>query len=216
MAADILLYDADRVPVGDDQRQHLELTRNLAERFNNRYGPTFVVPEAAIPPVGARVMDLQHPENKMSKSADSLAGSILLLEDLGRVARKIKRAVTDTDGEVRYDPADQAGRVQPAVDPGRLHRPHAPRSAPISTSSTGPLKADTADAVVALLEPIQARYRELAADPGGHRRHPGRRRRQGPIHRRSHPRAGPPRPRPALIIVPRSRRHPRYPRCREV
>ena len=104
MAADILLYDTDRVPVGDDQRQHLELARDLAIRFNSRYGDTFVVPEAAIPTVGARVMDLQNPTSKMSKSADSPQGTILVLEDLDAVAKKIKRAVTDTDNEVRFDP----------------------------------------------------------------------------------------------------------------
>ncbi len=164
MAADILLYDADKVPVGDDQRQHLELTRNLAERFNNRYGPTFVVPEAAIPPVGARVMDLQHPENKMSKSADSLSGSIMVLEDPSSVTRKIKRAVTDTENEVRYDPATKPGVSNLlsilAASTGRTAEACAEQY-----DQYGPLKADTADAVVALLEPIQARYHELEADP---------------------------------------------------
>ena len=109
MAADILLYDTDRVPVGDDQRQHLELARDLAGRFNHRYGDTFVVPEAAIPKVGARVMDLQHPDRKMSKSADSPQGTILVLEDLKSVDKKIKRAVTDTDNDVRYDPETKPG-----------------------------------------------------------------------------------------------------------
>ena len=165
MAADILLYDADRVPVGDDQRQHLELTRNLAERFNNRYGPTFVVPEASIPPVGARVMDLQHPENKMSKSADSPAGSILLLEDVGDVARKIKRAVTDADGEVRYDPVAKPG-VSNLLSILAASTSRTPEACAAQYTQYGPLKSDTADAVVALLEPIQARYRELEADPG--------------------------------------------------
>ena len=165
MAADILLYDADKVPVGDDQRQHLELTRNLAERFNNRYGPTFVMPEAAIPPVGARVMDLQRPENKMSKSVESLSGSILILEDPASVSKKIKRAVTDTDNEVRYDPAAKPGVSNLlsilAASTGRTAEACADQY-----DQYGPLKADTADAVVAMLEPIQARYRELEADPG--------------------------------------------------
>ena len=110
-SADILLYDADRVPVGDDQRQHLELARQLALRFNNRFGPTFVVPEAAIPTTAARVMDLQHPENKMSKSVNSPLGTVLLLDEPADIEHKVKRAVTDTDGEVRYDRADGRGEV---------------------------------------------------------------------------------------------------------
>src|ERR1700681_3026828 len=109
MAADILLYDTDRVPVGDDQRQHLELTRTVALRWNNRYGETFTVPEAAIPTVGARVMDLQEPTAKMSKSRGTPQGRIDVFEDPAAIARKIKRAVTDTDGQVRYDPAAKPG-----------------------------------------------------------------------------------------------------------
>src|ERR1700736_284255 len=96
-SADILLYDAERVPVGDDQRQHLELTRELATRFNHRFGPTLVVPEAAIPSMAARVMDLQHPERKMSKSVNSPLGTILLLDDRSEIVRKVRKAVTDTD-----------------------------------------------------------------------------------------------------------------------
>src|SRR5215207_9726946 len=95
MAADILLYDTDRVPVGDDQRQHLELARDVAIRFNSRYGDTFVVPAAAIPRAGARVMDLQEPTAKMSKSAGSAHGTIYVFEDLASIARKVRRAVTD-------------------------------------------------------------------------------------------------------------------------
>ncbi len=108
-SADILLYDAERVPVGDDQRQHLELARELAIRFNHRYGPTLVVPEAAFPTAAARVMDLQHPENKMSKSVNSPLGTVLLLDEPADIARKVKKAVTDTDGEVRYDPEAKPG-----------------------------------------------------------------------------------------------------------
>ena len=109
MAADILLYDADVVPVGDDQRQHLELARELAIRFNNRYGETFTVPEAAIPGAAARVMDLQHPERKMSKSVESPLGTIGLLDSAEEITRKVRKAVTDTDGEVRYDRAAKPG-----------------------------------------------------------------------------------------------------------
>lgn len=166
MAADILLYDADRVPVGDDQRQHLELARDLALRFNHRYGETFVVPEAAIPPIGARVMDLQEPTRKMSKSEDSPQGTILVLEDLASVERKIKRAVTDTETEVRFDPDAKPGvsnllsilAACTGGDPVALAEQY---------TQYGPLKADTAAAVCELLGPIQARYAELTADPAG-------------------------------------------------
>ena len=108
-ASDIILYDTDQVPVGEDQRQHVELTRDLTERFNNRYGETFVVPEAVIPPAGARVMDLQDPSSKMSKSEDSPQGSISLLDDEKTIEKKIKRAVTDSDGEVIFDSANKPG-----------------------------------------------------------------------------------------------------------
>ncbi len=108
-ASDILLYDAERVPVGEDQRQHLELARELAQRFNRRFGTTFVVPEASIPPLGARVMDLQHPDRKMSKSVNSPLGTVLVLDEPAEILRKVKRAVTDTDGEVRYDPEAKPG-----------------------------------------------------------------------------------------------------------
>lgn len=168
MAADILLYDTDEVPVGDDQRQHLELTRDLAERFNARYGDTFVVPRATHPPVAARVMDLAEPTRKMSKSDDSPQGTILVLDDLGDVARKIRRAVTDTDNEVRFDPEAKPGvsnllsilSACTGTDPDTLAGQY---------SQYGPLKADCADAVVALLEPIQQRFAEYQADPAGTR-----------------------------------------------
>ena len=108
-AADILLYDADRVPVGEDQRQHLELCRDIALRFNHRYGETFVVPEAVLPKVGARIMDLQKPTAKMSKSADSPQGTVLVLDEPDVIARKFKRAVTDTGTEVVFDPEKKPG-----------------------------------------------------------------------------------------------------------
>ena len=166
MAADILLYDTDRVPVGDDQRQHLELARDLALRFNHRYGDTFVVPEAAIPTVGARVMDLQAPTKKMSKSAESPQGTVLVLEDLDTVAKKIKRAVTDTDNEVRFDPDTKPG-VSNLLSILSAATDRDPEALAADYTQYGPLKADTADAVVELLRPIQARYAELAADPAG-------------------------------------------------
>jgi tryptophanyl-tRNA synthetase len=159
MAADILLYDTEEVPVGEDQRQHLELTRNVAERFNSRYGPTFTVPKATIRAEGARVMDLQDPTRKMSKSEDSPQGTVLVLEDLGAVAKKIKRAVTGTDYEPAQPGAANLLSILAACTGGS--------SADLATkySQYGPLKTDVTDAVVAVLEPIQQRYRELSADP---------------------------------------------------
>jgi tryptophanyl-tRNA synthetase len=165
MAADILLYDTDRVPVGDDQRQHLELTRDLAERFNARYGPTFTVPAAAIPRVGARIMDLQEPTAKMSKSRSSPSGKVLVLEDLATVAKKIRRAVTDAEAEVRFDPVAKPG-VSNLLSLLAVATGGDPADLAASYAQYGPLKADTADAVVALLRPVQARYAELLADRG--------------------------------------------------
>jgi len=109
MAADILLYDADYVPVGDDQKQHLELTRDIAARFNNRYGDFFTVPEPLIPKVGARIMDLQDPTKKMSKSEESDKGCITLYDDRATILRKIRSAVTDSLGVMRFDPEHQPG-----------------------------------------------------------------------------------------------------------
>ena len=166
MAADILLYRSERVPVGDDQRQHLELARDLAERFNHRFGPTFVVPEAGIPAVGARVMDLQDPTRKMSKTEDSPQGVVLLLEDPDSITRKIRRAVTDTETEVRYDPESKPGVSNLLTILGAVTG-REPAVVAEGYSRYGPLKADCAEAVVELLRPIQARYAELAADPAG-------------------------------------------------
>ncbi len=163
-AADILLYDADEVPVGDDQRQHIELTRDIAERFNSRYGQTFKLPEAVVPAAGARVMDLQHPTNKMSKSLDSPRGTIDLLDDPAAVTRKIKSAVTDSDGEVRYDVAAKPG-VSNLLSILAAASDRAPAELADDYSMYGPLKADTAEAVIELLRPVQARFRELQADP---------------------------------------------------
>jgi len=164
-AADIVLYDAERVPVGDDQRQHLELARDVAIRFNHRFGDTLVVPEAAIPAAGARVMDLQHPERKMSKSVSSPLGTILVLDTPEEITRKVKKAVTDTDGEVRFDREHKPGLTNLlellAVATGRT-----PEEVAAGYERYGDLKADTAEALVELLRPLQARRAELAADPG--------------------------------------------------
>ena len=163
-AADILLYDAGRVPVGEDQRQHLELTRELAIRFNHRYGDTFVVPEAAVPGVGARVMDLQHPERKMSKSVDSPLGIINVFDDPAEIERKVKRAVTDTDGEVRFDPEEKPGVANLlallAAATDRL-----PADVAKGYERYGDLKDDVAAALVELLAPLRARRLELLAEP---------------------------------------------------
>jgi tryptophanyl-tRNA synthetase len=167
MAADILAYDTERVPVGEDQRQHLELARDVAIRFNHRFGDTLVVPEATIPPVGARIMDLQDPTSKMSKSADSPQGTITLLDDPKAITKRIKSAVTDSETEVRFDPDAKPGVSNLlqilAATTGRS----VPEwEAELGAGGYGPLKATVADAVVEFLRPLQERYATLAADPG--------------------------------------------------
>ena len=162
-ASDILLYDTDLVPVGDDQRQHIELCRDIAERFNHRYGDTFTVPAHVIPEAGARVMDLQNPDDKMSKSLES-PGTVGILEDADGVARRFKRAVTDSDGEVRYDPAAKPG-VSNLLGILASATGRTPEAVADDYAQYGPLKADTADAVNELLNPIRDRYAELSADP---------------------------------------------------
>jgi tryptophanyl-tRNA synthetase len=169
MAADILLYDTDRVPVGDDQRQHLEFARDVAERFNGRYGPTFVVPEAAIPTVAARVMDFQSPTNKMSKSVTSPQGTVLMLDEPKVIEKKIKRAVTDTDNEVRFDIEAKPG-VSNLLGVLSAATGEAPEKLAERYDQYGPLKADTAAAVIELLRPVQERYADLVADEAELRR----------------------------------------------
>ncbi len=163
-ASDILLYDTDLVPVGDDQRQHVELCRDIAERFNRRYGDTFTMPAHAIPETGARVMDLQNPGDKMSKSLES-SGTVGVLEEPESVTRKFKRAVTDSDNEVRYDPATKPG-VSNLLGILASSTGRSPRAVAGDYTRYGPLKADTADAVNELLAPIRERYAELSSDPG--------------------------------------------------
>lgn len=164
-AADILLYDTDRVPVGSDQRQHLELCRDVAIRFNRRYGDTFVIPDAAIPKVGAKILDLADPTMKMSKSRSSPSGKILLLEPPESMTRKITRAVTDTDGEVRFDPQAKPG-VANLLELLAVATDRTPAAVAADYNQYGPLKADTAAAVVEFVRPTVAKFRELAADPG--------------------------------------------------
>jgi tryptophanyl-tRNA synthetase len=163
-AADILLYDTEKVPVGDDQRQHLELARDLATRFNSRYGETFVVPEHAIPPVAARVLDLQHPERKMSKSVDSPLGTVLVLDEPDVIRRKFRRAVTDSETQVRHDPTGKPG-VTNLLTILAAATDDKPEALAGNYSQYGPLKDDAAEAVVELLRPLQQRFAELAADP---------------------------------------------------
>jgi tryptophanyl-tRNA synthetase len=163
-AADVLLYDTDEVPVGDDQRQHIELARDLAVRFNGRYGDTFTVPRHVIPPVAARVMDLQEPTRKMSKSLDSPQGTVLVLDEPKVVERKFKRAVTDSENEVRYDPQAKPG-VANLLSILAAATDDDPATLAEKYTQYGPLKTDCAAAVIELLAPLQARFAELAADP---------------------------------------------------
>jgi tryptophanyl-tRNA synthetase len=164
-AADILLYDANEVPVGDDQRQHVEITRDIALRFNHRFGETFVVPEAVTPAAGARVMDLQDPTSKMSKSTETENGCVYLLDDPASIVKKFRRAVTDSDADVRYDPKAKPG-VSNLLDILSAATGSAPSALVEHYSQYGPLKQDAADAVIALVDPIQQRYHELMADRG--------------------------------------------------
>lgn len=162
-AADIVLYDTELVPVGDDQRQHVEITRDIAERFNSRYGETFVVPRHVIPPAGARVMDLQAPDRKMSTSEAS-SGVVGVLEDLKSIEKKFKRAVTDSESEVRYD-IDAKPGVSNLLSILGAASGESPEALASKYSQYGPLKTDTAEAVIELVRPIQARFAELQADP---------------------------------------------------
>ena len=165
MAADILLYQADLVPVGEDQRQHLEITRDIAERFNNIYGDVFTIPEGYIPKVGARIMGLQNPERKMSKSeSDNPNNVIYILDDLNNIANKIKRAVTDSDTEVRYG-EDKPGisnllNIYGAVTGKSIEE----AEADFKGANYGEFKKCVADAVVEELRPIQERFKEISAD----------------------------------------------------
>jgi tryptophanyl-tRNA synthetase len=163
-AADILLYDAEEVPVGDDQKQHIEITRDIAMRFNHRFGETFVIPKAVTPPIGARVMDLQDPTSKMSKSTESDAGCVYLLDSPEAIMKKFKRAVTDSDSEVIYDREKKPG-VSNLLDILSASTGTAPQALAGQYSQYGKLKSDCGEAVVSILQPIQARYTELISDP---------------------------------------------------
>ena len=162
-AADILLYDADEVPVGEDQRQHIEITRDIAMRFNGRFGDTFVVPKIVTPRAGAKVTDLQEPTAKMSKSSNTDAGIVYLLDEPAAILKKFKRAVTDSDGEVRFDRAEKPG-VSNLIEILAACTSRTPQQVAAEYTQYGPLKADAGEAVVEILAPIQHRYHELMGD----------------------------------------------------
>jgi tryptophanyl-tRNA synthetase len=171
MAGDILLYQTNIVPIGDDQRQHLELTRDIAERFNSRYGETFTVPEGVYPEEGARVKNLQEPERLMSTSAGNPQGVIRIVDGPDVIRRKFKSAVTDSGRDVRHDPSAKPG-ISNLIEIMSVAtgEPLESVEARYDGSGYGQFKEDVGEAVVALFAPIQARYRELRADEGELRR----------------------------------------------
>jgi tryptophanyl-tRNA synthetase len=167
MAGDILLYQTDIVPIGDDQRQHLELARDVAERFNSRYGETFKVPRAVFPEVGARIMDLQEPTRKMSTTSGTPQGTVLVLDGPDMIRRKFRSAVTDSAREIRYLPEEKPG-VSNLIE---ILSVATGRSIPEVESSYdghgyGDLKTDVGEAVVELFRPIHERYADLRSDEG--------------------------------------------------
>ena len=164
MAADILLYQADLVPVGEDQKQHLEITRDIAKRFNNAYSETFKIPEPYIPKVGARIMSLQDPTQKMSKSDPNENAYILLLDKPDAIVRKIKRAVTDSGSEVRRGEGKEGIENLMSIYGAVTGKTMEETEAEFEGKGYGVFKSAVADAVVAALEPIQKRYAELAAN----------------------------------------------------
>lgn len=170
MAADILLYQANEVPVGDDQKQHLELTRDIAERFNNLYGVVFTIPEPMIPPVGARIMGLQDPMAKMSKSDNAETNALYLLDPPDRIVRKIRRAVTDSEAAVRASDAKPGVTNLMSILSACSGESFGDIEARFAGQGYGPFKQAVADAVVAILEPMQARYRDIRDDTAGLRR----------------------------------------------
>jgi len=171
MAGDILLYQTDKVPIGDDQRQHLELARDVAERFNSRFGETFVLPEGIYPEVGARIMDLQEPDRKMSTTGGTAQGTVGMLDPPETIAKKFRAAVTDSGRDVVHDPEGKPGVSN------LIEIMHVATGEPIDAIEArydghgyGGFKQDVGEAVIALLEPIRQRYVELRADPDELRR----------------------------------------------
>jgi tryptophanyl-tRNA synthetase len=165
MAGDILLYQTDLVPIGDDQRQHLELTRDIATRFNQRFGETFRIPDGVYPEVGARIMDLQEPTKKMSTTGGTPQGTLLMLDPPDTIRKKLRSAVTDSGAEVRRG-EDKPG-VTNLIDIMTVATGETPEAieARYDGAGYGGFKSDVGEAVVALLEPIQERYRALRDDP---------------------------------------------------
>ena len=153
------------MPVGEDQRQHVEITRDIAIRFNHRYGDTFTIPKSVLPKAGARVMDLQDPTSKMSKSAAADSGLVYLFDEPSVTMKKFKRAVTDSENEVRYDREAKPG-VSNLIDINAAVTGRDPAIVAAGYTQYGALKTDTGEAVLEALRPIQARYAELTGDPG--------------------------------------------------
>ena len=166
MAADILLYQAEVVPVGEDQKQHVELARDIAQRFNHRFGETFAVPEPLIREVGARVMGLDDPTRKMSKSAEGQNHSIGLLDPPGVITKKVARAVTDSQREIEFNPARPGVYNLLTIYQAFSGQSQQEVAAHFADKGYADLKRGLAELIVAALEPLQARYRELTADPG--------------------------------------------------
>jgi tryptophanyl-tRNA synthetase len=164
MAADILLYQTDLVPVGQDQKQHLELTRDLAERFNRDYGEAFRIPEPFIPPVGAKIGSLQEPEKKMSKSDENLNGSIFLLDDPDTITKKIKRAVTDSGTDIRFDEARPAITNLLTIYHLLTGTPPAECERHFEGKGYGQFKTELAETVVEFLRPFQERVKQYDDD----------------------------------------------------
>jgi tryptophanyl-tRNA synthetase len=167
MAGDILLYQTDVVPIGDDQRQHLELSRDIAERFNARFGETFRVPEGRYPEAGARIMDLQDPESKMSTTGGTAQGTVLIVDEPDVIRRKFKSAVTDSGRDVRHDREGKPG-VSNLIEIMSVATGESfPEiEARYDGQGYGPFKEDVAEAVISLVAPIQERYSALRADEG--------------------------------------------------
>jgi tryptophanyl-tRNA synthetase len=160
MAADILLYQTDLVPIGQDQKQHLELTRDLAERFNRDFGGTFVVPEAYIPPVGAKIQSLQDPSKKMSKSDENAAGAIFLLDDADTVTKKIKRAVTDSGTEITFDESRPAITNLLTIYHLLTRKPQEECVDDFAGKGYGDFKRELAEVTVEFLRPFQERVKQ--------------------------------------------------------
>ncbi len=165
MAADILLYQADLVPIGQDQKQHLEITRDVADRFNNIYGDTFTIPEAFIPKIGAKIMSLQEPEKKMSKSDENENAFVLILDSQDAVMRKFKRAVTDSEREIRYDEQNKPGVSNLiSIYSSVTGKGISDIEKEFEGRSYGDLKETVGQSVVDMLVPIQQKFNEFSAD----------------------------------------------------